>query len=73
MNTKEEFCGSCVVVPLAFAGSGLTLYGTSNTTGSTKKYKKIILISGVVSIIIGLLMYYVAIRKKCNYGNTCRL
>jgi len=73
MESKENFCGSCVIVPLAFAGSGLTLYGSSESTkGEHKKYKKILLVSGIVTLLlIGLFM--LTSSNKCNSSTVCKL
>lgn len=65
-ETKEDFCGLCISVPLAFAGVGAGAYGTSK--GSHKKYKKISLWIGIISIIISLLIagYYLFYKKDCK-------
>lgn len=56
-DTKEDFCGACAVVPLAFAGVGATAYGTTSK-GSNKKLKKILLWSGLVSVLITIIIAY---------------
>ena len=69
MEIKEDFCGACVAVPLAFAGVGASAYGSSSK-GKHKQRKKIALITGGVSILLSVLIvvYYLYIRKCA----TCR-
>lgn len=64
IETQEEFCTACAVVPLAFAGAGASAYGASSK-GSNKKMKKILLWSGVATVLISLLIviYIYFIRK----------
>jgi len=64
---KEEFCGACLAVPLAFIGVGTSSYGA----GSKKKHKtakKIALWSGVGITILSLFIaaYYLWIKKDCT-------
>lgn len=68
---KEPFCASCVTVPMAFAGSAGVLYGASNekTTGSNKRNKKMLLISGVATLVIAVI--YFMYSKSCSDG-TCK-
>ena len=62
---KEDFCPSCVVVPLAFAGVGVSAY--SQTNGQYKKQKKIMLWVGVGSVLVSLAIFvYFKYIKKCN-------
>ena len=63
-DTKEDFCGACAVVPIAFAGIGATAYGTSSK-GSNKKIKKILVCSGLVSIVITMIIAYYFL-KNCS-------
>lgn len=65
-DTSESFCGVCAVVPLAFAGVGASAYG-STSKGSHKKYKKIALWGGIVSILLSIfvIIYYLYF-KKCS-------
>ncbi len=64
-ETKENFCGACLAIPIAIAGSGLGIAGT--TKGSHKRMKKILLISGIsltiLSVFIAIYFLYI---KKCN-------
>lgn len=66
LESKEEFCGACAVIPLAFAGAGASAYGASSN-GSQKKLKKILLWSGVSTVIFSLLViiYIYVIKKDC--------
>ena len=69
MNSiKEDFCGACLAIPLAFAGVGASAYGTSSSRGKYKKQKLIILISGIVSIVISLVIaiYYMSTCSNCR-------
>lgn len=65
-ETKENFCGACLAVPLAFAGAGASAYG-SGSKGKHKKRKQIMFWLGIVSVIISLCIagYYLFI-KKCE-------
>jgi hypothetical protein len=66
-EVKEDFCPSCLVVPLAFAGASATAAG--QTMGNShKKMKKILVISGIVTITVTVLvgMYYLFFREKCT-------
>ena len=58
-DVKEDFCGACLSVPLAFVGVGASIYGTSSRD-KYKKQKKIVLMSGIVSIMVSLIIasYY---------------
>ena len=62
---KEDFCGACLAIPLAFAGVGVTSYGNSQ-----KKYKygKKIVLGGLVFTFISLI---VAIYFYFKFNN-CR-
>ena len=65
-EVKEEFCGACAAIPLAFVGAGASAYGASSKS-SHKTQKKIIFWSGIVTVIISLaiVVYYLWI-KKCS-------
>jgi uncharacterized membrane protein YvbJ len=64
METKEPFCGACGGVALAFVGAGMSRYGSKETKGSHAKQKKIILWTGVGSILVGLLITYYFLKVK---------
>jgi uncharacterized membrane protein YjfL (UPF0719 family) len=65
-NTKEEFCGACLAVPMALVGAGASVAG-ANQKGTHKKMKKYMLWGGILTIIISILIavYFISI-KKCN-------
>ena len=64
---KEDFCPSCLIVPLAFAGTGATVAGEV-IPGKHKKMKKGLLISGILTIVftVGLVIYYLKNKDKCD-------
>ena len=66
-DVKEFFCGACLAVPLAFVGVGASAYGASSR-GSHKKSKKIVLWSGIATIIISLIIaiYYLTSCTNCR-------
>jgi len=66
-EVKEEFCPSCLVVPLAFAGAGAAAAG-GTVSKKHKKWKKALLISGVISIVmaIALAAYYFLYKSECK-------
>lgn len=73
-DIKEEFCGACVAIPLAFAGVGAGVYGSSSSRGSYKNKKKVMMWSGIISIffiIISIIVaiYFLCIKKckECTY------
>jgi hypothetical protein len=70
-DIKEDFCPSCLIVPLAFAGAGATAAG-GTMSKKHKKWKKALLISGVITIIftVGLFIYYHANKDDCK---SCKL
>lgn len=64
---KENFCGACLSVPIAFAGAGFTAYGSMSTKDKHKKQRKIYLWTGIASICLSILIYlYFAKIKKCK-------
>ena len=66
-DIKEDFCPSCLVVPIAFAGAGATAAGTT-VSQKHKTMKKALLISGVVTVILTLIIggYYIFYKKDCK-------
>jgi hypothetical protein len=62
MVVKENFCGACLTIPLAFAGAGTAI-------GAEKKakLKQWAIILTVVSVILTIYFVYI---KKCN---TCKI
>ena len=62
-DIKEGFCAACLTIPFAFAGIGVSAYG-SNSRKSHKYRKKIAIIGFIISfisIIAGLYFYF-----KCS-------
>ena len=68
-DTKEEFCGACLAIPVAFAGVGASAYGASSR-GKHKKTKKYALWGGIRAIVLSLLVavYYLFIKKCTECG-----
>lgn len=66
-DIKEEFCGACLAIPLAFAGVGTSLYGSSSRN-KYKKQKKIALWGGIVVVVMSLAIaiYYLCSCKDCR-------
>ena len=65
-DTKEDFCGACLAVPLALIGAGAGAVG-SNQKGKHKKTKNIMMWGGIATVVISILIaiYFLWI-KKCN-------
>lgn len=63
---KEDFCPSCLVVPLAVAGASATGVAVS-TSGKHKMRKKILLWSGVMTVVLSIIIgvYYLMNNKTC--------
>ena len=70
-ETREDFCALCVVGPLAFAGAGATAIG-SKMTKKHKKWRTMLLVSGISTVVISLLVlaYYMLFKKDCQ---SCKL
>jgi hypothetical protein len=60
-DVKEEFCGACAIIPLAFAGAGATAYGGSR--GSAKRKRQIIFWTGIISLILSVMLIAYLIKK----------
>ena len=59
-DIKENFCAACLTIPFAFAGIGVSAYG-SNSIKSHKYRKKIAIVGFIISfisIIIGFYFYF---------------
>jgi hypothetical protein len=68
-DSRENFCGACLAVPLAMVGVGVGAAGAT-TKGSHQRTKKVLLWSGVATVIISLLIaIYFLYIKKCS---SCR-
>jgi len=68
-DTKEDFCGACLAVPLAFAGVGASAYGAKKSSrGKYKIQKKCALWGGIIAIVISLIIacYYLRTCKDCR-------
>jgi Na+/melibiose symporter-like transporter len=61
---KEDFCPSCIMIPVALAGTGLGVAGY-NEKGSHQTRKKIMLIGGILITVISLIIsiYYLYFTK----------
>lgn len=64
---KENFCPSCLVIPLAVAGASATGVSVS-TSGKHKMRKKILLWSGIITIVLSIIIgvYYLMNKKTCT-------
>lgn len=68
-DTKEEFCGACLAIPLALAGAGVAGAGAKNNKkGKYKKMKKYMLWGGLTITVISVILaiYYLKSCKKCS-------
>ena len=67
---KEDFCPSCLITPLAFVGTGAVVAG-GTIPKRHKKWKKAMLISGIISFVslLAILLYFFFYKKKCD--GTC--
>jgi len=65
-ETKEEFCGACLIAPLALAGVGTA--GIGATGGGHKKTKTIVLWVGVGITLLSLILtlYFLKNCKSCR-------
>lgn len=77
VNKKDEvteyFCPSCLVMPLAFVSAGAVVAG-ENVSNKHKKWKRGLLITGVISLIVlvCLIVYYYFLQNDCGSGS-CKL
>lgn len=65
---KEQFCGVCAAIPLAFAGGGSTVI-SSKKKDSKNRYNIIYNISIIVTILSVLYIiyyFYISNCKKCK-------
>ena len=65
-ETREEFCGACLVAPLALAGVGTAGLGSSK--GGHKKMKLIMLWVGVGITLLSVILtiYFLSRCKSCR-------
>lgn len=69
-KVKEDFCPSCLVVPLVVAGAGAAAAG-GTVSQKHKVWKKALLISGVVTFLIAIaIAIYLFANKDCA---SCKL
>lgn len=63
---REDFCSSCLVVPLVLAGAGATGVSLS-TSKKNKMRKKVLLIAGVITILSAVIIgvYYLKNKESC--------
>jgi len=64
-DVKEEFCGTCLALPLALAGVGAAGASSSDKNDKTKK----ILFWGGISITVVSIIATIIFLKRCK---TCR-
>ena len=66
MDTKEEFCGLCLAIPLSLIGVGTA--GIGATKGGYSRNKKIMLYGGIILTVLSLLVaiLYLAKCKTCR-------
>ncbi|ABF82073.1 hypothetical protein MIV043R [Invertebrate iridescent virus 3] len=62
MVVKENFCGACLTIPLAFAGAGTAIGAEKAAT-----IKKWSIVITIISLLLTVWFIYV---KKCS---TCKL
>lgn len=68
-DAREDFCGACLAVPIAMVGVGVGATGAT-AKGRHQRTKKVLLWSGIVTVIIALLIaIYFLYIKKCS---SCR-
>jgi hypothetical protein len=61
MQVKENFCGACLTIPLAFAGAG-TAFGSDRQ----QTIRKWAVIATVVSVLLTVYFVYVRKCKSCT-------
>ena len=66
-KSKEEFCGVCTAIPLAFAGTGTATLSKDNK--ENKRVKTLHIVSIVLTILSILYVIYYMCISKCN---TCK-
>jgi uncharacterized membrane protein AbrB (regulator of aidB expression) len=69
---KEDFCPSCLIMPLSFVGTGAMVAGSA-TPKKMKKWRRGLFISGIVTLITLFILigYYFFTQKNCN--GTCKI
>lgn len=65
-ETKEDFCPSCLTVPLAFAGVGAGTI-SSQSGGKYRQYRKNLMCFSVASLFVAVCIYvYYNFFKDCK-------
>jgi hypothetical protein len=64
-NIKEDFCGSCVAIPLALLGAGAAGFG-ANQKGGYKKTKQILLWGGLGLTLVSIIVAIIFLMKCKN-------
>jgi hypothetical protein len=66
-QVREDFCPSCVLIPLALAGAGTAAVG-ANAKGKYQKYRKLMLWVGIIVTIVSLLLtwWFLTRCKQCS-------
>lgn len=70
-ENKEEFCGSCLTVPLALAATGGGVAGASSVVDRQKhkKLKKTMFIVGITIAVLSILYSgYILYKQSKNSG-----
>ena len=68
-ETKENFCPSCLTIPLAMSGVGLSIYGDkgNQTDQNYRNKKKYILYIGIlITVISFFISIYFLCFKQCK-------
>ena len=72
-DVKEDFCPSCLIVPLAVAGAASTAAG-SQVSGKHKLMRKVLFYSGVITVAsVLVILFYMFVLKKKEDCVQCRL
>jgi len=66
-NTKEDFCGACISIPVAIAGASLAGASTKASKNNKKK-KRTMFFVGITITILALIVGLIYL-KKCK---SCR-
>ena len=60
-DSKEEFCGACLAIPVAIAGAGVA--GVGGSKGGHSKTKKILLGVGISITVISVVISIVFLTR----------
>jgi|LakMenE18May11ns_1017337.scaffolds.fasta_scaffold00144_5 uncharacterized membrane protein YebE (DUF533 family) len=69
-ENKEEFCGACLTVPLAFAAGGGGIAGSSTFVNKkNKKMKNVLFVVGIVIAFLSIsYSVYVLYKQRTTTG-----